>query len=40
MLRTKLSSTFATLSSLALLVIPDLSLTELGLVDVKQFKLI
>jgi adenine deaminase len=36
----KLHSPFATLSFLALPVIPELRLTDLGLVDVKQFKLI
>jgi adenine deaminase len=36
----KLSSPFATLSFLALPVIPEIRLTDLGVVDVKQFKLI
>jgi len=35
-----LDSPFAALSFLALPVIPELRLTDLGLVDVKQFKLI
>ncbi len=39
-LGTKLPSPFATLSFLALPVIPELRLTDLGLVDVKEFKLI
>ncbi len=36
----KLPSPFATLSFLALPVIPELKLTDLGLVDVTEFKLI
>jgi adenine deaminase len=36
----KLSSPFATLSFLPLPVIPELRLTDLGMVDVKQFKLL
>ncbi|PKH46746.1 adenine deaminase [Dehalococcoides mccartyi] len=36
----KLSAPFATLSFMALPVIPELRLTDLGLVDVKTFKLI
>lgn len=36
----KLKTPFATLSFLALPVIPDLKLTDRGLVDVKQFKLV
>ncbi|MBI4188296.1 MAG: adenine deaminase [Chloroflexi bacterium] len=39
-LGTKLSSPFSTLSFVALPVIPELRLTDLGLVDVNQFKLI
>ncbi|MBN1643615.1 MAG: adenine deaminase [Dehalococcoidales bacterium] len=39
-LGTKLSSPFATLSFLALPVIPELRLTDMGIVDVMQFKLI
>ncbi len=39
-LGTSLSSPFATLSFLALPVIPELRLTDLGIVDVLQFKLI
>ena len=39
-LGTKLPSPFATLSFLALPVIPELRLTDLGLVDVNEFKLI
>jgi adenine deaminase len=39
-LGTKLPSPFATLSFLALPVIPELKLTDLGLVDVTEFKLI
>jgi adenine deaminase len=39
-LGTKLPSPFATLSFLALPVIPELRLTDLGLVDVSQFKVI
>lgn len=39
-LGTKLSSPFAALSFLALPVIPELRLTDLGLVDVKEFKII
>jgi adenine deaminase len=39
-LGTTLPSPFATLSFLALPVIPELRLTDLGLVDVKEFKLI
>jgi len=39
-LGSKLPSPFATLSFLALPVIPELKLTDLGLVDVTQFKLI
>ena len=39
-LGTKLVSPFATLSFLALPVIPELKLTDLGLVDVTEFKLI
>jgi len=35
-----LPSPFATLSFLALPVIPELKLTDLGLVDVNEFKLI
>jgi adenine deaminase len=36
----QLSSPFSTLSFLALPVIPELRLTDLGLVDVKEFRLI
>jgi adenine deaminase len=36
----KLASPFATLSFLALPVIPELRLTDLGLVDVVEFKLL
>ena len=39
-LGTKLESPFSTLSFLALPVIPELRLTDLGLVDVKEFKLV
>jgi len=39
-LGTTLPSPFATLSFLALPVIPELRLTDLGLVDVNEFKLI
>ena len=39
-LGTKLPSPFSTLSFLALPVIPELRLTDLGLVDVNQFKLV
>lgn len=39
-LGTRLPSPFATLSFMALPVIPELRLTDLGLVDVNQFKLI
>jgi len=39
-LGTKLSSPFATLSFLALPVIPEIRLTDLGVVDVNEFKLI
>jgi len=39
-LGTKLASPFATLSFLALPVIPEMRLTDLGLVDVSEFKLI
>ena len=39
-LGTKLGDPFATLSFLALPVIPELRLTDLGLVDVNAFKLI
>ena len=39
-LGTTLPSPFATLSFLALPVIPELRLTDLGLVDVSEFKLI
>lgn len=39
-LGTKPSSPFTTLPFLALPVIPELGLTNLGIVDVKQFKLI
>ncbi|GAI59948.1 unnamed protein product, partial [marine sediment metagenome] len=39
-LGTTLLSPFATLSFLALPVIPELRLTDLGLVDVNEFKLI
>jgi len=39
-LGTSLKSPFATLSFLALTVIPELRLTDRGLVDVNQFKLI
>jgi len=39
-LGTKLASPFATLSFLALPVIPELRLTDLGLVDVSEFKII
>ena len=39
-LGTTLSSPFATLSFLALPVIPELRLTDLGLVDVNEFKII
>lgn len=36
----KLASPFSTLSFLALPVIPELRLTDMGLVDVKEFRLI
>jgi len=39
-LGTRLSSPFATLSFVALPVIPELRLTDLGLVDVNEFRLI
>jgi adenine deaminase len=39
-LGTKLGDPFATLSFLALPVIPELRLTDLGLVDVNAFKLL
>jgi len=39
-LGTTLASPFATLSFLALPVIPELRLTDLGLVDVNEFKVI
>jgi adenine deaminase len=39
-LGTTLSSPFAALSFLALPVIPEIRLTDLGLVDVNEFKLI
>ena len=39
-LSTTLSSPFSTLSFLALPVIPELRLTDLGLVDVNEFRLI
>jgi len=39
-LGTALPSPFATLSFLALPVIPELRLTDLGLVDVNEFRLI
>jgi adenine deaminase len=39
-LRTVLPSPFATLSFIALPVIPEIRLTDLGLVDVNEFKLI
>jgi len=39
-LGTMLSSPFSTLSFVALPVIPELRLTDLGLVDVGEFKLI
>ena len=39
-LGSRLDSPFSTLSFLALPVIPDLRLTDLGLVDVNEFRLI
>ena len=39
-LGTSLTAPFATLSFLALPVIPELRLTDLGMVDVNQFKLL
>jgi len=36
----KLSSPFSTLSFVALPVIPELRLTDMGMVDVREFKLI
>ena len=39
-LGTRLASPFATLSFLALPVIPELRLTDMGLVDVTEFKIL